>query len=198
MPIHNLATCFAPTMMKPDNTSFMIEETGSANNVLTTLLTNTTMLFQYVAQEYIGVAKSLYEYSSSQPGFGYELEFKKGDIIFILKEDDNGWWTGDANGMVGIFPYNYVELLMMFGSESGRSSLDMESKRSNNNTIGTKKQPQQTVPPEEWIALKQMYEEEKSKRIELEELAKSLVEVVTSMKAEVATMKENNEKLANR
>ncbi|XP_063595928.1 SH3 domain-containing kinase-binding protein 1-like isoform X4 [Penaeus indicus] len=42
-----------------------------------------------------------------------ELELKEGDIIIILcKElEDKGWWRGELNGQVGVFPDNFVELI---------------------------------------------------------------------------------------
>ena len=43
-----------------------------------------------------------------------ELQLFEGDIITILNKDvpDNeGWWKGEVNGKVGLFPNNYVELL---------------------------------------------------------------------------------------
>ncbi|XP_042224969.1 SH3 domain-containing kinase-binding protein 1-like isoform X2 [Homarus americanus] len=42
-----------------------------------------------------------------------ELELKEGDIITVLcKElEDRGWWRGELNGHVGVFPDNFVELM---------------------------------------------------------------------------------------
>ncbi|XP_071528576.1 SH3 domain-containing kinase-binding protein 1-like isoform X4 [Panulirus ornatus] len=42
-----------------------------------------------------------------------ELELKEGDIITILcKElEDKGWWRGELNGHIGVFPDNFVELI---------------------------------------------------------------------------------------
>nr|XP_027239120.1 SH3 domain-containing kinase-binding protein 1-like isoform X7 [Penaeus vannamei] len=42
-----------------------------------------------------------------------ELELKEGDVIIILcKElEDKGWWRGELNGQVGVFPDNFVELI---------------------------------------------------------------------------------------
>mmetsp|Transcript_40552 Transcript_40552/g.96022 ORF Transcript_40552/g.96022 Transcript_40552/m.96022 type:complete len:399 (+) Transcript_40552:36-1232(+) len=47
--------------------------------------------------------------------FGYdatadiELDMKEGDIIYVIREDDSGWWQGEVDGKVGWFPFNYVE-----------------------------------------------------------------------------------------
>ncbi|CAH6719471.1 LAS seventeen-binding protein 3 [[Candida] jaroonii] len=55
-------------------------------------------------------AIALYTFKGEQPG---DLTFKKGDVIDILKKSDttDDWWTGRNNGLTGIFPANYVELI---------------------------------------------------------------------------------------
>ncbi|UYV63304.1 hypothetical protein LAZ67_2003695 [Cordylochernes scorpioides] len=42
-----------------------------------------------------------------------ELALKEGDIITIITKDvvDVGWWKGEINGQVGVFPDNFVQLL---------------------------------------------------------------------------------------
>lgn len=37
-----------------------------------------------------------------------ELAFKKGDIITVQEKNDDGWWKGELNGKVGMFPSNYT------------------------------------------------------------------------------------------
>lgn len=37
-----------------------------------------------------------------------DLEFKKGDVITVLKKNDSGWWIGKINDRTGPFPANYV------------------------------------------------------------------------------------------
>lgn len=41
-----------------------------------------------------------------------ELTFQKGDIITLVNTDDPSWWKGEINGAVGLFPSNYVEVLL--------------------------------------------------------------------------------------
>lgn len=55
-------------------------------------------------------AIALYTFKGEQPG---DLPFKKGDVIDILKQSEttDDWWTGRNNGVSGIFPANYVELI---------------------------------------------------------------------------------------
>ncbi|CAK9435390.1 uncharacterized protein LODBEIA_P01170 [Lodderomyces beijingensis] len=55
-------------------------------------------------------AIALYSFKGEQSG---DLPFKKGDVIDILKRTEtvDDWWTGRSNGLTGIFPANYVELI---------------------------------------------------------------------------------------
>ncbi|KAK3492800.1 uncharacterized protein B0T23DRAFT_429033 [Neurospora hispaniola] len=52
--------------------------------------------------------RALYDFVPSEPG---ELEFKKGDVIAVLKSVYKDWWSGSLKGKTGIFPLNYVEKL---------------------------------------------------------------------------------------
>uniref|UniRef100_A0A4W3JA13 Sorbin and SH3 domain containing 2 n=1 Tax=Callorhinchus milii TaxID=7868 RepID=A0A4W3JA13_CALMI len=45
--------------------------------------------------------------TSSSPSS--ELPFKKGDIVYILRQIDQNWFEGEHHGAVGIFPISYVE-----------------------------------------------------------------------------------------
>ena len=51
---------------------------------------------------------------SCEPENPDELKLVEGDIITILNKDapdSGGWWEGEINGKVGMFPNNFVELL---------------------------------------------------------------------------------------
>lgn len=52
---------------------------------------------------------ALYDYAAQAAG---DLSFRQGDVIKIIQRtpDQNGWWTGDLNGVQGVFPGNYVQL----------------------------------------------------------------------------------------
>lgn len=54
------------------------------------------------------VARALFSFQAQNHR---ELSFKKGDIIYIKKQIDNNWYEGERNGMVGILPTSYVEIL---------------------------------------------------------------------------------------
>ncbi|KAG2732953.1 hypothetical protein G9P44_003943 [Scheffersomyces stipitis] len=55
-------------------------------------------------------AIALYTFKGEQSG---DLPFKKGDVIDIIRKTEtvDDWWTGRNNGVTGIFPANYVELI---------------------------------------------------------------------------------------
>jgi len=53
------------------------------------------------------VAVALYSFKAQRLG---DLNFKKGDVIFVQEFRRNGWWVGSCNGHIGTFPYNYVEV----------------------------------------------------------------------------------------
>ncbi|KAL1970013.1 hypothetical protein VTN77DRAFT_6418 [Rasamsonia byssochlamydoides] len=50
--------------------------------------------------------RALFDFQPSEPG---ELQFRKGDIIFVLESVYKDWWKGSLRGQTGIFPLNYVE-----------------------------------------------------------------------------------------
>uniref|UniRef100_H2YMG2 Uncharacterized protein n=1 Tax=Ciona savignyi TaxID=51511 RepID=H2YMG2_CIOSA len=58
------------------------------------------------------LAKAIYEYEACSEE---ELTFPEGAIISVLSKDDNGiddgWWKGELNGKVGVFPGLVVEEL---------------------------------------------------------------------------------------
>jgi len=40
-----------------------------------------------------------------------ELSFKAGDVIRVIEQEPNGWWSGDLNGKLGYMPYTYLEVI---------------------------------------------------------------------------------------
>ncbi|XP_063911799.1 SH3 domain-containing kinase-binding protein 1-like isoform X2 [Zophobas morio] len=45
-----------------------------------------------------------------------ELTLREGDLVTLISKDgqDPGWWKGELNGLVGVFPDNFVTLLPLF------------------------------------------------------------------------------------
>jgi len=62
----------------------------------------------------IGKARGLYNYTTSDP---QELSFNAGDVINILQKDPSGWWQGEINGKIGVFPStDWIEELDLNGN----------------------------------------------------------------------------------
>lgn len=57
-------------------------------------------------QRIIGRCRALFDYSAGQPD---ELILQTGDIINIYDKQPDGWWQGELNGRVGMFPATYVQ-----------------------------------------------------------------------------------------
>ncbi|XP_045168326.2 nostrin-like isoform X2 [Mercenaria mercenaria] len=54
----------------------------------------------------MGRCKALFDYTAGQPD---ELVLQCGNIINIYDKQPDGWWQGELNGRVGMFPATYVE-----------------------------------------------------------------------------------------
>ncbi|KAJ6641439.1 Sorbin and SH3 domain-containing protein 1 [Pseudolycoriella hygida] len=59
------------------------------------------------------VARALYNFHGQTSS--RELNFKKGDIIYIRREIDKNWFEGEHNAAVGLLPSNYVEIISRDG-----------------------------------------------------------------------------------
>ena len=54
-------------------------------------------------------ARALYMYQAAIPE---ELSFAKGDILAVLRHQDDGWWEAEVagkNGRPGLVPSNYLQ-----------------------------------------------------------------------------------------
>ncbi|CAH2001676.1 unnamed protein product [Acanthoscelides obtectus] len=61
-----------------------------------------------IAIKPIATCKAIYPYKPNMPD---ELALKPGDSLTVYRQQDDGWWLGECNGNVGIFPATYVELV---------------------------------------------------------------------------------------
>ncbi|KAF7281452.1 nostrin [Rhynchophorus ferrugineus] len=56
----------------------------------------------------IARCRAIYAYTPNLPD---ELTLSPGDILQVYRQQDDGWWLGECNGNVGIFPATYVEIV---------------------------------------------------------------------------------------
>ncbi|XP_057374213.1 SH3 domain-containing kinase-binding protein 1-like isoform X2 [Daphnia carinata] len=99
------------------------------------------------------IARVLFPYSSMQPD---ELELREGDLVIIHSKDceDKGWWKGEVNNKIGVFPDNFVEVIP-HNSSSGTMGKSVYPTLNVLPSTGTAKTPQirgvpkdeSTVPP---------------------------------------------------
>ena len=59
------------------------------------------LLIIYFKIRGISQCRGLFDYNTDDPN---ELSFKQGDIITVLQKDPSGWWQGELNGRIGVFP----------------------------------------------------------------------------------------------
>ncbi|CAI8006873.1 Abl interactor 1 [Geodia barretti] len=60
----------------------------------------------WAPKKYLEKVKAIYDYTKDRDD---ELTFVTGEIIYIVKKNDDGWYEGVTNGVNGLFPGNYVE-----------------------------------------------------------------------------------------
>ncbi|KAL6076183.1 Src y 2 domains [Balamuthia mandrillaris] len=57
---------------------------------------------------YVPTAVALYDFEKETEN---ELAFKTGDVIeLVTYEEGEEWWSGELNGVLGVFPANYVQM----------------------------------------------------------------------------------------
>ncbi|XP_063377116.1 uncharacterized protein LOC134664418 isoform X3 [Cydia fagiglandana] len=71
------------------------------------------------------VARALYAFNGQTQR---ELSFRKGDLIHVRRQIDNNWYEGELHGRIGLFPYNYVEILKGDVAQSPKKPVAQEGK----------------------------------------------------------------------
>jgi sorbin and SH3 domain-containing protein 1 len=56
-------------------------------------------------------AKAIYNFQAQSHR---ELTLRRGDIVYLLRAVNENWFEGEHHGLVGIFPINYVQVLVSF------------------------------------------------------------------------------------
>lgn len=53
-------------------------------------------------------ARALFDFKAESPK---EIPLKKGDLVLVLRQLDKNWYEGEHNGVIGIFPISYIEIV---------------------------------------------------------------------------------------
>ncbi|XP_068456826.1 F-BAR and double SH3 domains protein 2-like [Clinocottus analis] len=95
----------------------------------------------------VSFAKALYDYAGQTED---ELSFPEGAIIRILSREtheDDGFWEGEFNGVVGVFPAVLVEELAGANSENGDGQRDGSSQASPSPLAQSDRSPRSPFQP---------------------------------------------------
>ena len=57
---------------------------------------------------YLVLAKVMFDHHAKEDD---ELSLRRGEIVEVLDQSHEGWWTVSLNGKEGFFPSNYVKLV---------------------------------------------------------------------------------------
>eukprot|EP01119_Soliformovum_irregulare_P020229 TRINITY_DN6519_c0_g1_i1.p1 TRINITY_DN6519_c0_g1~~TRINITY_DN6519_c0_g1_i1.p1 ORF type:complete len:626 (+),score=172.26 TRINITY_DN6519_c0_g1_i1:122-1999(+) len=121
MAIHNVATVFAPNLLRPQGADIIIEDTAATNAIVCHIIGNYEAIFNNTGKhEFSGAARALSEYRATKET---ELDFRRDSVIFVTKSDDGDWWHGEVNGRSGSFPNNYAAMLVNFTEGNPKSAL---------------------------------------------------------------------------
>ncbi|XP_036365508.1 intersectin-1 isoform X5 [Octopus sinensis] len=82
-----------------------LQTMGSRTGTPAPVLATATVIPAPAPQQYFEQVTCMYPYTAQNSD---ELTFQKDDVINVINKDDPDWWKGDLNGMIGVFPSNYV------------------------------------------------------------------------------------------
>ncbi|XP_052749288.1 uncharacterized protein LOC113515622 isoform X3 [Galleria mellonella] len=71
------------------------------------------------------VARALYAFNGQT---SRELSFRKGDFINVRRQIDANWYEGEVHGRIGLFPYNYVEIMKGDVAQSPKKPILLEGR----------------------------------------------------------------------
>ncbi|XP_059052823.1 uncharacterized protein LOC131847297 [Achroia grisella] len=71
------------------------------------------------------IARALYAFNGQT---ARELSFRKGDFINVRRQIDANWYEGEVHGRIGLFPYNYVEIMKGDVTQSPKKSVLLEGR----------------------------------------------------------------------
>lgn len=112
MASHNLATVFAPNLLKQreDNMVQSAMDTPFINGIVSLFIRDCDMLFADEEPPEItpSLAKAMHDFKAENDN---QLSFNANDMIRVYQQgEQKGWWYGELNGKFGLFPGSFVQI----------------------------------------------------------------------------------------
>ena len=122
-----------------------------------------------------------------------ELTLRVGQVVKILsrQEEDAGWWKGELDGVVGVFPDNFVKVIEKKSKKPERPPPPTIQTSVSSDDIGVGKQLKKSISVEEKYDLDSL-------RKELEESNKARTESKSEVDQNIPTINVSNEKTSNK
>ena len=124
-----------------------------------------------------------------------ELTLRVGQVVKIInkEEEDPGWWKGELDGVVGVFPNNFVKVIdtKRTGKKPERPPPPTIQTSVSSDDIGLGKQLKKSISVEEKYDLDSL-------RKELEESNKARTESKSEVDPNIPTINVSNEKTNNK
>ena len=122
-----------------------------------------------------------------------ELTLRVGQVVKILskQEEDPGWWKGELDGVVGVFPDNFVKVIEKKSKKPERPPPPSIQTSVSSDEVGVGKQLKKSISVEEKYDLGSL-------RKELEESTKARTESKSEVDPNIPTINISNEKTSNK
>lgn len=133
MPLHNIATVFAPNILREKDASMLqiVESSSLVNNAVITILQYHDYLLGGgafpVKSEFPTrpIAKAHHAFDVTAPG---DLALSEDATVSVLGQGADGWWYGESEGRYGRFPGSYVVMLDNKDADKARKKSKIEVK----------------------------------------------------------------------
>ena len=120
-----IATVFGPLFFRSKNhgTVNMIEQADTIKIVVADCIKNCEPLLLDPQTDFISVGFTHFAYEGTVDS---EITFGEHEVIFVVKEDETGWWEGEVNGAYGFFPSNYADVVLQLAPGTGDCAASQE------------------------------------------------------------------------